>query len=243
MLPLSTIDINFLKVYNFYMFGKKKFYKINSETLNLKDFELLWENGMDINILWQKKSEKISELESQLKKAVVTVKNLQGELTELKENGIVMLNSDEVVITDSRDEKITFLENKMKELETENVELKNNVKPFSKTDNITLQNQLKELEFKYSNLILEQTKAQAELNKIKTKNILQKDNKSMNNEVTQWEYKILDGSLSSYETREKEINELGKNGWELIGVDPTHPTEFLFKRGKKDLATDYNYSR
>lgn len=116
------------------MFGKKKFYKIDSETLNLKDFELLWENnGMDINILWQKKSEKISELESQLKKAVLTVKNLQGELTELKENGIVVLNSDEVV----------------------------------------------------------------------NKNILQKENKSMNNKVTQWEYKILDGSLSSYENEKK----------------------------------------
>lgn len=132
--PLSTIDIKFPNLYNFYMFGKKKFYKIDSETLNLKDFELLWENnGMDINILWQKKSEKISELESQLKKAVLTVKNLQGELTELKENGIVVLNSDEVV----------------------------------------------------------------------NKNILQKENKSMNNKVTQWEYKILDGSLSSYENEKK----------------------------------------
>lgn len=222
------------------MFGKKKFYKIDSETLNLKDFELLWENGMDINILWQKKSEKISELESQLKKAVVTVKNLQGELTELKENGIVVINSDEAVITDSRDEKITFLENKMKELETENAELKNNVKPFSKSDNITLQNQLKELEFKYSNLILEQTKAQAELNKIKTKNILQKENKSMNNEVTQWEYKIIRSPT------EEEMNELGQKGWELTGVaEPgsAGSTRLFFKKAKKNNESDYNYSR
>lgn len=64
----------------------------------------------------------------------------------------------------------------------------------------------------------------------------------MNNDITQWEYT----TLSSYESRDfnKEMNELGKEGWEAAGTISSSSGygRVIFKRPKQ-AQPDYNYSR
>lgn len=60
----------------------------------------------------------------------------------------------------------------------------------------------------------------------------------MNNDITQWEYKQIDGG-------EKELNELGKEGWEAVAA---RGYGVIMKRPKtsnkaKEADCNYGYSR
>ena len=64
----------------------------------------------------------------------------------------------------------------------------------------------------------------------------------MSNEVTQWEYKTL--KTAPFADDEKELNELGKNNWEIASTITNGYGEgrIVFKRPKQK-EEDYGYSR
>ena len=67
----------------------------------------------------------------------------------------------------------------------------------------------------------------------------------MSNEVTQWEYRILrTAGHGQSEANIDELNKLGKDGWELAGIEaPSAPLErYVLKRPKRK-EEDYGYSR
>ena len=71
---------------------------------------------------------------------------------------------------------------------------------------------------------------------------LKNGGKKMGNEVTQWEYKTL--KTTSFADDEKELNELGKNNWEIASTITNGYGEgkIVFKRPKQK-EEDYGYSR
>ncbi len=61
-----------------------------------------------------------------------------------------------------------------------------------------------------------------------------------------WEYKVLsmtgEDAAGGEETVEPLLDELGSDGWELVGVDPSvTPTLYLFKRPLPAVSTDEEY--
>lgn len=66
---------------------------------------------------------------------------------------------------------------------------------------------------------------------------------TMGNEVTQWEYKLLRTHNGESEANIDELNRLGKDGWEVAGIEaPSAPLErYVLKRPKQ--KEDYGYSR
>ena len=63
----------------------------------------------------------------------------------------------------------------------------------------------------------------------------------MSNEVTQWEYKTV-GKDVAYD--EKELNNLGKAGWEITGMASTNGyTQNVILKRPKQKDDDYGYSR
>ena len=63
----------------------------------------------------------------------------------------------------------------------------------------------------------------------------------MSNEVTQWEYKTV-GKDIAYD--EKELNNLGKAGWEITGMASTNGyTQNVILKRPKTKDDDYGYSR
>ena len=66
-------------------------------------------------------------------------------------------------------------------------------------------------------------------------------------EITQWEYKIISTGPSEKEKLEKDINQLGSQGWENSGTlsNSIGSGTLIFKRPKQNQqqSTDYGYSR
>lgn len=66
---------------------------------------------------------------------------------------------------------------------------------------------------------------------------------------TQWEYKFFDCSTSNPEKKEKELNELGQENWEVVAAGTTgssgSPNMLILKRPKraKKRDDDYGYGR
>lgn len=103
----------------------------------------------------------------------------------------------------------------IEEIKLENDYLKVDNKSL-KEENQALQNKLKELEFKYNALFLKYAEVQNKLMETGTPKIIYKEKQTMEGEITQWEYKTV--PTDAYE--DKELNNLGKEGWEAFAVKP-----------------------
>ena len=107
-----------------------------------------------------------------------------------------------------------------------------------KEENQTLQNKLKELEFKYNDLFLKYAESQNRLMETGTPKIIYKEKQTMEGEITQWEYKTLNETAP-----EKQLNELGKEGWEVSGNAPSGSGtgSIILKRPKTKTSQSHDY--
>lgn len=66
---------------------------------------------------------------------------------------------------------------------------------------------------------------------------------------TQWEYKFFDCNTGNPEKKEKELNDLGEENWEVVSAASTNtgsnPTKLILKRPKRTQKRndDYGYGR
>lgn len=94
-----------------------------------------------------------------------------------------------------------------------------------KAEKLALQNKIKELEFKYNDLFIKYAETQ---NKSSTPKIIYKENKRMEGEITQWEYK----TVPTHAYEDQELNKLGNEGWEAVAAKPNGA--IVMKRQKKE---------
>lgn len=150
----------------------------------------------------------------------------------------------------------SILEQKIKELEAENAELKRRADAFSyngaatqesgaagtnafNDNNAELAEENRKLSEANANLQEKNTELYKQVQVLQQK-LSQNGGNRMSEEVTQWEYKRTD------ELPEKELNQLGKEGWELAGVSAGYQGAtkgYVLKRPKKTQDSDYSYSR
>lgn len=152
----------------------------------------------------------------------------------------------------------SILEQKIKELEAENAELKSRADAFSYNGaatqesgaagtnafidgNAALTEENRKLSEAKANLqekIMELHKQVQDLQQ----RLSQNGGNRMSEEVTQWEYKLI---KPKYGKEETELNELGSQNWEAVGISNTHNgyPGYLMKRPKKTQDSDYVYSR
>lgn len=153
----------------------------------------------------------------------------------------------------------SILEQKIKELEAENAELKSRAEAFSYNgaatqesgaagtnafidENAVLAEENRKLSEAKANLqekIMELHKQVQDLQQ----RLSQNGGNRMSEEVTQWEYKKVDPS------NEQELNKLGKEGWKLAGITGVGYNALAAgvmmrpKNSQKNNNMDYSYSR
>lgn len=151
----------------------------------------------------------------------------------------------------------SILEQKIKELEAENAELKNRADAFlyngaatQKSDaagtnafdeNAALAEENRRLSEAKTNLQEKNMELYKQVQDLQQK-LSQNGGNRMSEEVTQWEYKLIEPEYGKEET---ELNKLGSQNWEAVGISNTsrgYPG-YLMKRPKKTQDSDYSYSR
>lgn len=152
----------------------------------------------------------------------------------------------------------SILEQKIKELEAENAELKNRADAFlyngaatQKSDaagtnafddeNAALAEENRKLSKAKTNLQEKNMELYKQVQDLQQK-LSQNGGNRMSEEVTQWEYKLIEPEYGKEET---ELNKLGSQNWEAVGISNTsrgYPG-YLMKRPKKTQDSDYSYSR
>ncbi len=196
------------------------------------------------------------------------MKTYEGNLNDFLANKNSMIESLTIHFENQRLEKelnkqkpaaktadTSILEQKIKELEAENAELKNRADAFLYNGAATQKSDAAGTNAFYDDAALAEENRR--LSEIKTnlqeknmelykqvqdlqQKLSQNGGNRMSEKVTQWEYKRTD------ELPEKELNELGKAGWELAGVSAGYQGAtkgYVLKRPKKTQDSDYGYSR
>lgn len=158
----------------------------------------------------------------------------------------------------------SILEQKIKELEAENAELKNRANAFtyngvaSQENDVTGTNAFNDnnAELAEENRKLSEAKASLQNKNMELykqvqdlqQRLSQNGGNRMSEEVTQWEYKTVNEFYSEDNNIEKELNKLGTEGWEATGNRVERSGghgcgKILLKRPKKTQDFDFGYSR
>lgn len=156
----------------------------------------------------------------------------------------------------------SILEQKIKELEAENAELKNRADAFlyngaatQKSDaagtnafddeNAALAEENRKLSKAKTNLQEKNMELYKQVQDLQQK-LSQNGGNRMSEEVTQWEYKLIEPEYGKEET---ELNKLGKEGWKLAGITGVGYNALAAgvmmrpKNSQKNNDMDYSYSR
>lgn len=158
----------------------------------------------------------------------------------------------------------SILEQKIKELEAENAELKNRANAFlyngaatqksdaagtnAFDDDAALAEENRRLSEAKTNLQEKNMELYKQVQDLQQK-LSQYGGNRMSEEVTQWEYKTVSEATKDYKrdsvATDEKLNKMGNEGWEVAGIMNFSGTSssFLMKRPKKTQDSDYSYSR